>query len=132
MAKPRGRPRQHIGKHRPNRIRELRDGQHLSQDELGARCAPPLPGMKISRLERRVEPLTLDLIFRLADALQVHRIEIFEELPFSPREIAMVELVRGLAEADQRAAFRMLHGMAEPSDQPNDANPAATPKVSNG
>lgn len=117
MASKRGRPRQIIGKHRANRIELLRLREGLTQGQLGALCKPALTENKISRLERRIEPLTLDLIYQLADALGVHRVEIFEDLPYAPRVAAMADRVNALAEPDQEQVLRVVDATIGDADK---------------
>lgn len=103
--------------HRANRIRELREEAGLSMDELGARCTPKATGSQINKLEKGHTQLTQDWIYRVAAALEIHPLEILEPLPkLSEKEAKVVDLFRGLGEADQEALYRVLGTMVEAGD----------------
>lgn len=59
-----------------NRIKELRRNKELSQEQLSERVE--ITPNYLSRIERGTENPTLDMLIRLADALEVEMWEIFD------------------------------------------------------
>lgn len=100
-----------------NRLKELRNAAGLSMDQLALKVKPATSASQINKLEKGIVKMTLHWQYRLAEALQVHPIEIVEELPprLSTREEELVERYRALREADQDAVFRFADAMAQPA-----------------
>lgn len=98
-----------------NRVRELREREGWSMDELAARCDPPTQGSMINKLEKGHRKLTLEWMLRLSDALGVHPNELLPEpAPSIDREEqAVVDLYRGLSEPDRRAFRRVVDALAQ-------------------
>jgi transcriptional regulator with XRE-family HTH domain len=90
-------------------LADLRQAQDLSMEQLAARCTPPTTASQINKLEKGKVKLSLEWIYRLAEALQVHPVELLEELPprLGEREAALVELYRGMSENDRDTVFRV-------------------------
>lgn len=96
------------------RIKELREEQGLSVDRLAARIATngaKVTGSQISKVENGRQKLTMEWIYRIADGLGIHWLEITEPLP--PREKALLGLYRGLEEAAQDALYKVTDEMAK-------------------
>jgi transcriptional regulator with XRE-family HTH domain len=100
------------GHFRPNRVKLLREAEGLSDQQLADLLRWPVS--KVSKVENRQQDLSLSDIYSLAHVLKVHRLEIFEELPYSPRVRAMAELVSQLDESEQDRVFRVVDAMAKP------------------
>jgi phage repressor protein C with HTH and peptisase S24 domain len=66
----------------PNRIRELRERQHMTQEELAA--AIGTSKMQVSRLERGERRLTQSWMERIAQALQIHPAELLPAVQTFP------------------------------------------------
>lgn len=66
------------------RLQQLREGQKLALRELSYRCN--LDHSKIGKIEKGRMNITLNTLFELTDALQVHPRELFEfEVEQGPR-----------------------------------------------
>lgn len=97
-----------------NRLKELRIAAGLSMDQLALRVKPATTASQVNKLEKGIVKMTLHWQYRLADALEVHPIEIVEELPprLSPEEETLVDRYRGLSEPDREAVMRVADAMA--------------------
>ncbi len=69
---------------------------------------------QIDRLEKGQRKMTKEWALRLARPLECHWLELMEAAPLlSPRELALVELYRGLSEENRETVFRVADAMAE-------------------
>lgn len=93
--------------------------------ELAEKCRPATTASNINKLEKSQTDLTMDWARRLGDALGRHPLDFFDAQPkLPPDEQAIVEVYRGLGEADRSAWRRVGDALAQRSDQPDDATPA--------
>lgn len=99
-----------------NRIKEMRELRGYSMATLAARMNPPTTAPQIDKLEKGRVNLTLDWMYRLADALDCKLGDLFEEREAAappPQEKAVLDLYRGLSEQDREAVFRVVDAMAK-------------------
>lgn len=84
------------------RLRDIRRQKALSQDALARRA--DLSRTSITNIERSRQHVSLDVLYRLADALGVEPQELLPERTAvrERSDAAAVEGLRGLAEWDQR------------------------------
>lgn len=101
------------GKEPANRIREIREGHGLSVDAVAARIGPQVEGSTISKLENRKMRLTLEWMYRLADALGVQWWELGPNAPppISAEDAELLDAYRGLAEPDRDTARRIIDAL---------------------
>ncbi len=105
-----------------NRIEEIRKARGYSMEELAQRANTT--ASQINKLEKGRVSLTLEWMYRLANALDCHWSELPADTPpapaLAPREEAMLNLYRGLSEAQQAAMLRLVDTMAQPSPGTDD------------
>ncbi len=106
------------------RIAALRLEQNLSMDRLGERCHPPASGSQINKIEKGLTQLTMDWIYRIADALDVHYLDILEPLP--PQEAKLLQFYRGMSEEKATAVIQVAEAMAKGDTGDGATRPAAT------
>lgn len=107
-----------------NRIKELRLDRGLSQQQLADRIGTTKA--TISKWEKGQRQLTLEKMYRLADALQCHHVELIDNTaPVSDDENELLKTFRGLSEDERPIALRMFTAMGRPGSgvgSPNDDN----------
>lgn len=92
------------------RIAELRDARGWTQEELGQRAN--LAGATISRIETGKLTKSLQRLQRIAEALDVSVIDLFELSEADQLRTEMFRLLAKLEPEDQDAALRILRRMA--------------------
>lgn len=112
------------GRFRANRVRLLREREGWSEQDLALRLG--WTPTKVQRIERGQKDLTITEVYALADALQVHRIEIFEDLPYSPRVRDVADRISGLSENAQETVIRVIDALM-PSSAPPEPERASSP-----
>ncbi len=95
------------------RIKELRKAKKLSQEDLAERAGISTP--YVSQIERGKENPTLDLLFKLTDALKVSLSEMcdFESEGMSQKQIeqAIRELLRSADPERSRIALKVVKAL---------------------
>lgn len=111
------------------RLKELREEAGLSMDELAAACHPPTTSSQISKLEKGGVKLSPEWARRLAPALQVYWLEIYEPLPkLDPQETELLEHYRHIPVSERGAAFTVITAMSRlPNTPANDTTPETPP-----
>lgn len=99
---------------RKNRIAELRRARGWSMDQLAERANTT--GSQINKLEKGRVSLTTDWMYRIADALEVHPMDLLDNGGLEPDEKAILDLYRGLDDRE-RAQFRAVaNALAQPRE----------------
>lgn len=81
-------------------------------EELGARCEPKATGSQINKIEKgKMKALTMDWVYRLANALEVNVLELTEPLPED--EWRLLTRYRELGEAGRETVFRVAEAAAQ-------------------
>jgi transcriptional regulator with XRE-family HTH domain len=98
-----------------SKLREMRENRGFSQQQLAEKVVPPTSQPQIDRLEKSQRKLTKQWAERLARALDCHWLELMgDELPvLSEQEKAILDLYRGLSDADKSAIFRHIDALAK-------------------
>ncbi|WP_428247248.1 helix-turn-helix domain-containing protein [Ferrovibrio sp.] len=113
-----------------NRLRDLRLDRGLTQEELAEKLGTTK--QHLGRLENSKSRLSTEWIERLAEALQCHPLELLEDTvpAVTPDEKAVLELYRGLAEADRRAFLQIASSLPKSagSNADDEGDPASRPK----
>lgn len=88
------------------RLRQFRDSEQLSMAQLAGKLRPATTASNINKLEKGQVELTMEWARRLGDALGHHPLDFFDAQPkLPPEEQAIVDIYRGMGEAD-RSAWR--------------------------
>ncbi|MBY0430980.1 MAG: helix-turn-helix domain-containing protein [Rhodospirillales bacterium] len=98
-----------------NRIRELREQRGLSLEQLAARAGTT--NQQVSRLEKGQRRLTDDWLRRLAEALQVHPVDLLSDLALPPDESELLRRYRNLSEAQRQALLATARAFEEPDEK---------------
>lgn len=117
-----------------NRLRFIREDRGLTQEELAEKANTTKA--QISKLEKGQRRLSMEWTQRLARVLECHPFELIEEAVavVTPQERAVLELYRGLAEADKTAFLQIATSLPKSaSDSPSgdgEGDPASRPRRS--
>lgn len=103
LAAREGTPREGSGIERERRIGErvrvLRDERKWSMEDLARRIQPATSASQINKLEKAIVRLTMEWIYKIADALEVHPLDIVA--PLEPRTKALIIKFQSLQERSQ-------------------------------
>lgn len=94
-----------------NRIRQLRQAQGMSQEELSFKAG--ISAAHLGQIERAVKKPTVDTIGKLAEALKVEPAELFLDRPVSPGAQSATRnkidaLLSSMSDGEQRDVLRIL------------------------
>lgn len=110
-----------------NFVKKLRLDRGWSMQALADNCRPPATASQINKIEKGQTQLNERWMRRLADALGCQAIDLIDGGPerLAPREQSLVDLFRGLSEAQRDAFYRTAAALAEPHAD-TDADAAKT------
>lgn len=109
-------------RHMGNFIRAMRLDRGWSMQTLADMCVPPTTSSQINKLEKGQVQLTERWMRILSQALDCQAFDLIDGGPerLAPREQSLVDLFRGLSEAQRDAFYRTAAALAEPHTDTDD------------